>query len=264
MSEHPTDNLIRAASGAEALSSDGRTLYGHFAVFNDPVTIDDPYEGRYLEKIAPGAFTRTLKERGKQLKVLFNHGQDPSIGNKPLGTISSIREDGHGVAYTVDLFDDTSYVRDLLPGLRAGAYGASFRFRAVEDVWDLSNERTGDNPEGLDVVNRTDVDLFEFGPVTFPAYPAATAGVRSMTGDFVDQLLRDPLFLARFTERAGLKVVEHMLETVPAPLPVDEPAVSADGDEWEEARQRRLETHARSVAGFVAHLERLKETEQWQ
>jgi len=44
--------------------------------------------------------------------------------------------------------------------------------------------------------------------------------------------------------------------------PVTDTAVSADGDEWEEARQRRLATHARSTAGFVAHLARLKEAPQ--
>jgi HK97 family phage prohead protease len=286
--QYPKDNLIRAMGGPDALESDGRTLYGHFAVFNTPTMINDSYEGKFIEQIAPGAFGRTLQERGKQVKVLFNHGQDPSIGNKPLGTIRSAREDKIGVAYDVELFHDTTYVQDLLPGLRAGAYGASFRFKVVEEIWDMTGDRSADNPDGLDVRTITDAELYEFGPVTFPAYAEATAGVRSMTGDFVDQLIRDPLFVARFTERAGLKVVQQMLETVPATpsrleqyetafrngtvslaeiralddQPVTDTAVSADGDEWEEARQRRLATHARSTAGFVAHLARLKEAPQ--
>jgi HK97 family phage prohead protease len=261
--QHPTDNLIRAMSGADALASDGRTLFGHFAVFNTPTVINDAYEGRFIEQLAPNAFDRTLKERAGQIKVLFNHGQDPSIGNKPIGEVRSLGPDKKGVAYSVDLFDETSYVRDLIPGLRAGVYGASFRFRAVADDW-AAGERSESNPDGLDVRTVTDAELYEFGPVTFPAYPEATAGVRAMTGDFIDRLIRDPLFVARFTERAGLKVVEHMLETVPPTVPVAEPEVvapvSSDGDEWEEARQRRIAYLDTRTAGFVAHLSRLKET----
>lgn len=247
--QHPTDNLIRAMSGADALASDGRTLFGHFAVFNSPTTINDTYEGRFIEQIDPSAFDRTLKERAGQIKVLFNHGQDPSIGNKPLGEVRSLNSDKKGVAYSVGLFDEASYVRDLLPGLQAGVYGASFRFRAVGETWDTTGTRSAGNPEGLDVRTILDADLYEFGPVTFPAYPEATAGVRAMTGDFIDRLIHDPLFVARFTERAGLKVVQQMLETVPPMVPAASrvhPEKSADGDD-NGARQERARWVERHV-----------------
>lgn len=253
--QYPKDNLIRAMSGPDALASDGRTLYGHFAVFDSPTVINDSFEGRFVEQVAPGAFARTLKERAKQVKVLFNHGQDPSIGNKPLGNIRSVREDRVGVAYDVELFTDTSYVADLLPGLRAGAYGASFRFKVVDETWDTTGARTVGNPEGLDVRTVTDADLYEFGPVTFPAYADATAGVRSMTGDFIDQLARDPLFVARFTERAGLKVVQHMLEAVPA-SPHAVPDGPTDG---QSSTNTRAEWWARRSAPFVDDYNRRKD-----
>jgi phage head maturation protease len=53
-----------------------------------------------------------------------------------LGVPSRLEEDAHGAAYEVPLFD-TSYNRDLLPALQAGAYGASFRFKVPEggDRW---------------------------------------------------------------------------------------------------------------------------------
>jgi phage head maturation protease len=65
--------------------------------------------------------------------VLFQHGSDPQIGDKPLGPIDQLREDDTGAYYEVPLLE-ASYVRDnVLPGLKAGLYGASFRFRVVRE-----------------------------------------------------------------------------------------------------------------------------------
>ncbi len=129
----------------------------------------------------PGAFKRTIAERGRGIRILFDHGQDPSIGNKVLGVRrrSSARPPDGPVA-AVPMFD-TSYNRDLVPGLRAGAYGASFRFRVRKggESWVSRPSKSAHNPEGLPERTLLDVDVPEFGPVTFPASPSATAGLRS-------------------------------------------------------------------------------------
>jgi prohead serine protease len=52
-----------------------------------------------------------------------------------LGVASMMREDETGAAYEVPLLD-TSYNHDLIPGLRAGAYGASFRFAVLRETID--------------------------------------------------------------------------------------------------------------------------------
>jgi HK97 family phage prohead protease len=236
-------------------------------VFDTPTEINSAYEGRFMERIAPGAFMRTLAKQGDKVKVLYDHGQDPSIGNKPLGVVRSLREDTVGVAYEVGLFDNTSYVADLLPGLRAGAYGSSFRFRVVDDTIDDESVVTDWNPNGLPVRTVTDVDLYEFGPVTFPAYPDATAGVRSLTDTFADRLLRDPLFLARFTERAGTKgreFIETLRELPAAPQPEEEEeeevrAASGSADEGNDSKTRRMAAHQQATDGFLSSLSRFKE-----
>ena len=56
----------------------------------------------------------------------------------------------------------------------------------------------------------TDVDLYEFGPVTFGAYAEATSGLRSGTDEWM-RSLQDPLFVARLTERLGANVVSKIL-----------------------------------------------------
>ena len=220
MSEAPRDNLIRARYTPEAATlradeESGRTLFGHFAVFDTWTEIDSWYEGTFLERIAPGAFTRTIQERAGSIRVLYDHGQDPTIGNKPLGAPDVLREEAAGVYYESELFD-AGYVNDLLPALRSGQLGASFRFSVLADTWVDPKKAYAHNPKALPERTITDTDLYEFGPVTFPAYADASAGVRSATDSFIDRLLHDPQFVARFTERAGLKIVEQVLAGVPA------------------------------------------------
>jgi phage head maturation protease len=119
-------------------------------------------------------FSRTLIEDRAGLKVLFQHGRDPQAGNKPLGPIDTVREDGYGAFYRVPLLD-TTYNRDLLPGLEIGLYGASFRFQVMMDEVVERPGRSAHNPTGLPERTVGEAKLFEFGPVTFPAYSAATA-----------------------------------------------------------------------------------------
>lgn len=237
--DHPTDNLVRAFIAPEAIefrSTDGggRKMFGHFAVFNRWTEIDSWYEGRFLERIAPTAFDRAFREQRDRIRVLYDHGHDPSVGNKPLGVAETLRADGVGAFYEVDLFD-AGYVNDLLPALRANQLGASFRFRVVGQSWNDPTQRSDHNPERLPERTITDVDLYEFGPVTFPAYADATAGVRSMTDTFADRLLHDPTFVARFTERVGEKVAARVLSSLPSDGRGQDPAptVPADGGSTE-------------------------------
>lgn len=218
----PTDNLVRARydNGAAELraegDTEGRTMFGYFAVFDRWTKIDSYWEGTFLERIGDKAFARTFKERADKIRVLYDHGGDPSIGNKPLGAPDVLRSvKGEGAYYESELFD-TAYVNELLPALRAKQLGASFRFRVTAEQWVEPKKATDHNPDKLPERTITDVDLYELGPVTFPAYEEATAGVRSGSDAFFDRLLHDPVFLARFTERAGLKVTESTLASVAA------------------------------------------------
>lgn len=186
--------VIRAFRQGIALrkASDGGmpTLHGHFAVFNRFTEIDSWMEGHFMERIAPGAFKKTFSERTP--KVLFQHGQDPQIGDKPLGPVQSLTEDADGAAYEVPLLD-TAYNRELIPGLEAGLYGASFRFKVLRQEEVDDPEPSDDNPRALPERTIKEAQVLEFGPVTFPAYDEATAGVRSLTDRFLfDAIERDP------------------------------------------------------------------------
>ena len=172
----PRDDLIRRASLVELRAEpdgDGRTLHGYAAVFNEDTVINS-WEGQFVERLAPGAFAKTLKERGDQVKVMFDHGYDPQIGDKPLGKASVMKEDKKGLYVEVPL-SRTSYNEDLIALLEDGAIdGMSFRFSVQKETWE-EPKKAGELP----IRTIQEVKLFEFGPVTFPAYEATTAGVRS-------------------------------------------------------------------------------------
>lgn len=198
----PRDNLVRLEPGLfelreGAAEGDMPTLVGHFAVFNQWTEINSMWEGQFMERIAPGAFKKTFTENAGRIKVLFNHGQDPSIGDKVLGMPSVLEEDTTGARYEVPLYD-TTYNRDLLPGLRDKAYGASFRFSVMAEEFVKKPTPSTSNPGGLPERTITQARVPEFGPVTFPAYAGATAGVRSATDEYVlAQLLANPEALVR-------------------------------------------------------------------
>jgi len=148
------------------------TLFGYAAVFGTETVIADG-GGDFRERIAQGAFADSIGAAWPVL--LLEHGQDPSVGNKPLGKLTSIREDTRGLAVEA-VVADTSYGRDLVELLRLGAYaGMSFRFSVRRDRWE-SPATKGGMP--LRVLEQ--VELYELGPVAFPAYPTTSVGVRDV------------------------------------------------------------------------------------
>jgi HK97 family phage prohead protease len=159
------------------------TLVGNLAVFGEWTEIRSAREGHFMERMSPGAFSKTISENADRMRVLFNHGHDPSVGEKPLGPIRSLEADDSGVHYEVELLD-TSYNRDLIPGLQAGLYGSSFRFEVVREDVNRKADKSAYNPKGLPERTVTEVRMSEFGPVTFPAYAGAKSGIRSLTDKF--------------------------------------------------------------------------------
>lgn len=232
----PRENLVRALSEPPELVRDADTpplLRGHFAVWDTWTEINSAYEGRFMERFAPSSMDKTLSEGRDQMRVLFQHGRDPQIGDKPIGKILSLEADATGARYVVEPFMDASYVRDLMPGLQAGVYGASHRFQVVQEQFDKKPPKSDHNPLGLPERTVTEARVREFGPVTWGAYPTATAAVRSMTDEFiVGRFAEDPerlLELIRTAMRTEPVVSVAITQAIPASDDVEQDAaVPAD------------------------------------
>lgn len=192
----PAVDVIRALGDGTQLRHDGAdglgTLVLRFSRFNTWYEVDSLWEGLFMERTKRGAFAQTISENRDSMRVLFDHGMDFQLGNKVLGPIDDLREDPDSPVGEVPLFD-TTYNRDLLPGLQAGVYGSSMRMRVLEEKWNDEPKASAHNPKGIPERTIERVKVMEFGPVTFPANPEATAemasaGVRSMTDSFYERL----------------------------------------------------------------------------
>ncbi len=155
------------------------TLYGHFAVFNTDTEVDSMWEGRFIERIAPGAFSATIKADISRMRVTLNHGGDPTMGDRPMAEVNVLREDKIGAYYEAALVRGVPEM--VMDGLRRGLYGASFRFYVMREIWSEKPTPSSTNPTGLPERTITEAQVEEFGPVTFPQYPQASARLRSKT-----------------------------------------------------------------------------------
>ena len=226
-------------------------LVTRFSPFNSWYRIDSMWEGSFLERTVAGAFKRTLTAHNAaqrvdahSIKTLFNHGMDFNIGDKLLGDVTDAREEDDSPV-TVTRLWDTSYNRDLLPGLRSGAYGSSFMFRVVKDEWNNEPGASDHNPDGLPERTIKEARVFEAGPVTWPANPAASAGMRSLsaTDAFYEHLAR------RDPERVG-----ELRSQLPA-LHAERPALFGTRDADGPAEQEPTDP-ASSHSGGLTHAQR--------
>ncbi len=145
---------------------DGMTFTGYAAVFNAP---SEPLP--FIERIAPGAFKRSLKARN-DIKLLWNHDTGAVLGSTRAGTLK-LEEDSYGLRVTAVL-PETSLGKDVRTLVQRGDVSAmSFGFSvpANGDSW---------NSEGTERTLRS-VRIHEVSIVAFPAYQqtAGTANVRS-------------------------------------------------------------------------------------
>jgi phage head maturation protease len=173
---HETAETIQARESGSTMTTLPVQMTGHFAVTGSDqwAEIQSRAEGHFLERIAAGSFRRTMAE--DDIKVMFQHGKDPFLGERPLGVIRSLAEDSTGARYVVDLFE-TIGVREILPALATNTLRASFRFSVRDETWRERPGKSAHNPRGLPERTIKDARVIEFGPVVLGAYRSATAGL---------------------------------------------------------------------------------------
>ncbi|KYK44779.1 phage prohead protein [Bradyrhizobium liaoningense] len=146
-------------------------ISGYAATFNDEIV----YGNYWREKIAPGAFTRTLKEQPDVL-MLLDHDSGRVLGRTSAGSLT-LREDRVGLYFACTI--DPSTPEGQTAGGAVGRQdlkNCSFGFRVRSEVWQ-------DGEEKLPLRILTDVDLFEVSIVAFPAYPTTSASLRASTNN---------------------------------------------------------------------------------
>jgi len=143
---------------------DGMTFTGYASVFNS--SSEDL--GGFREFVAPGAFKRSLQSRN-EIKLLWNHDTSEPLASLRNGSLE-LTEDRYGLKVKARL-PKTTRGKDVAELLRSKVIDSmSFGFNVIKDSWS----------EGGSVRTLESVRLSEVSIVTYPAYAATTAQVRSI------------------------------------------------------------------------------------
>jgi HK97 family phage prohead protease len=163
------DNELRLLQGAELRALDGGTLEGYAARY--AVTSHDL--GGFVERIAPGAFARSLRQ---DVVALFAHDQTRVLGRTGSKTLK-LTEDNNGLRFKLSL-GKSSFARDLADSVARGDLSeCSFGFTVPKggDQWDYKQS------PALRTLH--DVNLLEISlGVAWPAYPNTSTQLRQALG----------------------------------------------------------------------------------
>lgn len=135
-------------------------LTGYAIVWDSPTTVTE--RGRTFNEIV----RRGSINLQPDTICTFNHDPSRLLGRMSSGTLR-LSQDEVGVKFEVDLPQSASDIRELVQ--RGDLKGASFTFsvRAGGEKWDKNTREL------------TALDVYELGPVTLPAYPSTSVGLRS-------------------------------------------------------------------------------------
>jgi len=203
-----------------------RRLVGYAAVFDKPALIGKG-KLRFRERIAPGAFTKTIQEA--DVRLLVNHDPSPVLARTKNGTLR-LAEDDIGLRVEahldVDNPDVVSVVRQIA---RGDVDQMSFAFDVIREEWNMEV----DPPERV----IREVRLWDVSVVTFPAYKETTVHVR-----MDDRIQRE-------LEARGVVPTDVSRETAPEDTPWERPNLSDFTDKpWDEL----TESEKRRIAGHFA------------
>lgn len=158
------------------LDGQAPVIAGYGVVFNSWSEVMTDGRGRkFRERVAPTAFDRVLKS-GSDIMALWSHDRSKPLGRLRNGTLRLVK-DARGIRLEIDP-PTTSWGADAVESIRRGdVAGMSFAF-AIEGASGDTWSRGG--PDGIAERTLLDAELYEFSPVTEPAYPATSVSVRSV------------------------------------------------------------------------------------
>lgn len=162
----------RYIKGGDIRAKKGETpgIQGVAAVY------DQQYDaGYFIETIKPGAFARALSEK-QDVRCLFNHDVNNLLARTKSGTLR-LEDSPEGLKYEADTDPQTSVGRDVARMIERGDLdGCSFSFTVRKDAWRDEFDSNGRYVRSYREIE--DLDLYDVGPVTFPAYTETSVGLR--------------------------------------------------------------------------------------
>lgn len=225
----------RFFKGAQVRASKGDKpqISGYASVFGEEYVLYDDGGYRIVETIQEGAFARVLKEK-QDVRCLFNHEPDNVLGRTTNQTLR-MSQDDKGLEFENDLDLRTTVGQNVQAFIdRGDVTGCSFAFTVSKQSW--SEEKADGKTISTRVIEEFE-QLFDVGPVTYPAYEAtsvasrdwlnsAPAEVRGALRDATskDTEGMDPISrsLVRICEKHGIKMSDELLKDLRASVGTSE------------------------------------------
>ncbi|MCK4828917.1 HK97 family phage prohead protease [bacterium] len=167
----------RSREGEIRSVGDDGTFEGYLTVWG----VTDDYNSQFQK----GAFKKTIQERSSKVKIFYDHAH-------LVGSSLELREDDHGLFGKGKLNLSVDKAQEAFTFMKDGTLeGLSFGFRTIKDQW----------IDGIRQIK--EAQLYEYGPVVFPASEAALiTDVRSQ--EFSETLSEDELRRKRWVLRDAL------------------------------------------------------------
>lgn len=198
------------------------SIEGKVVPYNEWTEVDSLMEGHFLERFAPGSFTKTLAEQANRVRVYYEHGRSRIFDSQPIAELTEAREAEDGVFFRANLLEGLPEL--ITAGLRRGLYGASVGAKIIKRDKSRPRQPSDYNPGRLEERTYREVKAFDFSITPRPQYAGTSVAMRSINDDLLfEQLLQDPTRLrdlivarAEIQEEPPHSVPEEP-ETEPAP-----------------------------------------------
>lgn len=183
--------------------------------------------------VVRGAFSRTIREDGDRIKVLYQHDT-----HRPIGIPLHLEEDSKGLL-TVSKISDVADGRDALRLIKDGvidrmSIGFEVRKATAFEDEDLRSRLTGYAAQ-LPMYKLEDIRLWEYSPVTFAANDSANiVAVRAAFGGWLP-VVEKRWYAAPVTESLVEGSTPQKLDETPVVVKLDETCVETIDEKQLEA-----------------------------
>jgi len=172
------EDLLRIESRAKEEGSEEKQqwIVGYAAKFG----VDSLDMGDFVERLDPGAFSLVSERRGRkkplETRALWNHDANYPLARYPDTLRMTVDEVGLRYEFPVP---DTTYGRDIASNIANGIVrGSSFSFTIAQggEEWSVEEGRSVRTVKKIE-------QLYDVGPVTYPAYPDSGVAVAKRSYD---------------------------------------------------------------------------------
>lgn len=162
---------VASLAEARATSDGNPRISGLASPYGVRVTLGGSWFS-WDEEVKAGAWRKTISNDAADIRSMFNHDPNQLLGRTAADTLR-LEDTEDGLTYEVDINTADSGAMDTFAKVERGdVTGASVWFRVIKETWTEPTEDNGLERELREII---EAELFEAGPVTFPAFPTTTA-----------------------------------------------------------------------------------------